>query len=648
MTQKDQYGFRERKDPPAWTVSSGDPVILRYQQCVGPANYHTSNDVARGRAFPFRSGWGVAEIVLFRKPKHDDLEPSMEVRWFYRENEVPGSKDIVKHEADMCEEIYESDLYSEESVNSILAPVSLQNKRAKVTVDLEKIGMPVIEFFCDSFWSASMKAMVPCGSQQSRTTRGRLQSNWLARIPQLRQLLQTEFSSISTDTSHVSTSHEPQWLQAFERVMQKLSLTNASHETISDSHAIIGREKERNQIKTFLLRTLSSRKDAAEAHRPILFIAGPPGTGKTACVKATVAETKREKHAQRGDFQFIEINGMELRTPSDIFPVLWEKICGRGTTVKLRKASDQVDSFFKQRKSNPKEASRTFLLLIDEIDYLVSRKMNVLFNLFQLPQAGCNDKMLKNRIVLIGISNTLDLPERIHARTQSRIGENRCMFKSYMDDEIKSILESKIKSASGGYSFFDADALSYASKRVANSSGDIRRALNICKQAGEEKLRNGIDLLTEPPRVRVKDILNVCSISMDSAEARGFSYCSSFQILLLVALSSLRRTSGREFGGFDVEDILTKMKAISSSLGDSRYSPPPSLHETLGMIQELSEMRLVGLDLSQDHDVSSSLSGLFLPLVEPLFSDLEVLIALKKTDHKAIGEEYLSKTVFDK
>ena len=70
------------------------------------------------------------------------------------------------------------------------------------------------------------------------------------------------------------------------------------------------------------------------------------------------------------------------------------------------------------------------------------------------------------------------------------------------------------------------------------------------------------------------------------------SFSTSFEALLLIALAALRRTTGREVGGFDVQDILVKMEAIASASGDPEYSPPPAFGETLELINRLGEVRL--------------------------------------------------------
>jgi Cdc6-like AAA superfamily ATPase len=70
------------------------------------------------------------------------------------------------------------------------------------------------------------------------------------------------------------------WKMAFQKVIQKLSLTDASKEAYSDGSLLIGREKERREIKSFLQAAITHK--SAENSKSSVLVAGPPGVGKTA------------------------------------------------------------------------------------------------------------------------------------------------------------------------------------------------------------------------------------------------------------------------------------------------------------------------------------------------------------------------------
>lgn len=54
-----------------------------------------------------------------------------------------------------------------------------------------------------------------------------------------------------------------------------------------------------------------------------------------------------------------------------------------------------------------KEASKIRVILIDELDALVTSKQTLLYNLFDWP---CHQN---SRLLVISIANTMDLPERL-------------------------------------------------------------------------------------------------------------------------------------------------------------------------------------------------------------------------------------------
>ena len=128
-------------------------------------------------------------------------------------------------------------------------------------------------------------------------------------------------------------------------------------------------------------------------------------------------------------------------------------------------------------------------------------------------------------------------------------------------------------------------------------SGDIRKAFQICRGAAELVLRRSEDETENRqksaksyPTVHISDIQQASRESFDSALVTAVSFSTPFQALVLVSLASLCRTTGREVGGFDITDIITKMESIVGSVGDPQYAPPPSFGETLQLLNRLAEV----------------------------------------------------------
>lgn len=80
---------------------------------------------------------------------------------------------------------------------------------------------------------------------------------------------------------------------------------------------------------------------------------------------------------------------------------------------------------------------------------------------------------------MVTISNTIDFPERLEEKIMSRVGNSRLVFHPYTAKEIQIIIKDRIE-ATG---VFDPYAVEYACKKVANSSPDIRKCLQIMRDA---------------------------------------------------------------------------------------------------------------------------------------------------------------------
>ena len=213
------------------------------------------------------------------------------------------------------------------------------------------------------------------------------------------------------------------------------------------------------EVRDFIIDAIS-HPDLDEAlPRACMYIAGVPGVGKTASVMEVVRELLNE--AQAGHvpaFQFAEVNALRLPSPQHIYSRLAEVLTGArldehlhtckpptqteyvtimhciivgwalpaapvlqvaAQSVRLiesdcvsdagqRKAHAAARNLLEELFENGRGSSdRVTVLLVDEIDMLLSRDQSVLYNLFGWPQQP------GARLAVIGIANTLDLPERL-------------------------------------------------------------------------------------------------------------------------------------------------------------------------------------------------------------------------------------------
>ncbi|RVX12887.1 Origin of replication complex subunit 1A [Vitis vinifera] len=122
-----------------------------------------------------------------------------------------------------------------------------------------------------------------------------------------------------------------------------------------------------------------------------------------------------------------------------------------------------------------KEEIRPCILLIDELDLLVTRNQSVLYNILDWPTKP------HSKLIVIGIANTMDLPEKLLPRISSRMGIQRLCFGPYNYQQLQEIISSCLK----GIDAFERQAIEFASRKVTAISGDARRALEICRRAAE-------------------------------------------------------------------------------------------------------------------------------------------------------------------
>jgi origin recognition complex subunit 1 len=109
--------------------------------------------------------------------------------------------------------------------------------------------------------------------------------------------------------------------------------------------------------------------------------------------------------------------------------------------------------------------------MVDELDVLVTKNQKVLYNLFDWPtRPGVP-------LVVLGISNTMNLPEQMMARVNSRLGMTRVDFPAYTRNQLEVIIKLRLE----GLDAFDSSAVNLVAAKVAFISGDARRALEICR-----------------------------------------------------------------------------------------------------------------------------------------------------------------------
>ncbi|KAL7543938.1 hypothetical protein ACHAXR_013332 [Thalassiosira sp. AJA248-18] len=650
-----------------WNLKLGDTVTIEVEQ-----NSKDSSAVY----FPFVVPWAPAEIVsiyrvhetkeacarlrenLSKKVQHDkDTSQDegtgdimIEVRWFYRPYEIPGASKKKSESVDNGEldEVFETDQIDVCSADSILSPIQLHDVSKPLNAPCAILGMPCINYFCSRLWSIHRRSFVPSGSLNNRVSRGRMHSAYKAALSKLHRLP----SAVST--SPFNQRNVKSWKESFQTAIQQLSLAEAAQDAQENGVVLACREKERDQIKSFLNTAIcglvttnkaDGQKDETMNLTSSMFIAGPPGTGKTATVRSIIAELQTEQYdGSLPEFNFIALNGMELRHPFDAYVKFWEALSGtRKEKLPAGEAANRLEKYFcgdqfhetdeEIKKANMSERPVTVLML-DEIDYIVTSKETLIYNFFDWPLRATTA-----RLVVIGISNTIHLPEQLQPKMQSRIGGNRVHFRSYNVQDTITILKTRLGMLDDhpGYLVFEEDAIK-ATRKTANLSGDIRKAFHMCKAAAESVLEDhtsGKKQMTRgaQPVVRISDVQKGSRDMFTSIVHMAVKCSTTYEALLLISLGAIKRI--RDDPHFTVREILTKIESIANSSGEPRYmNARLSFSDVLGMLNRLGGAGIVQL--------TSYLSSPW-PLVSTHLHNYEILACYRDTPHSKLAEKHLAR-----
>lgn len=204
-----------------------------------------------------------------------------------------------------------------------------------------------------------------------------------------------------------------------------------------------------------------------------IYVSGTPGTGKTATVREVISQLQlRCEEGELPEFAFLEINGMKLINPQEAYETLWEEISGQ------RISSSNAVTLLEKEFKKPNTERVPVLVLMDEMDQLVTKSQGVMYNFFNWPT------FKNSKLIVVAVANTMDLPERMLSnKISSRLGLTRIQFPGYTHDQLREIIESRLLDISG--EIVERDAIEFASRKVASVSGDARRALDICRRAVE-------------------------------------------------------------------------------------------------------------------------------------------------------------------
>ena len=215
-----------------------------------------------------------------------------------------------------------------------------------------------------------------------------------------------------------------------------------------------------------------------------LFIYGKTGTGKTLSVKYVLRSMMIIAQQKALPLKFIYLNCKLKRVADTEYRLIAQLIKEYGKEVPVTGLpTDEIYNIFYTLLDQEKQ---TLLLVLDEVDQLTKKiGDDILYNLTRI-----NVELKRSQICLIGISNNLIFSENLDPRVKSSLSEEELVFPPYNALQIQDILRRRTLKAFRENAVLPG-VLEKCAAYAAREHGDVRRAIDLLRVAGEIAERSG-------------------------------------------------------------------------------------------------------------------------------------------------------------
>lgn len=208
-----------------------------------------------------------------------------------------------------------------------------------------------------------------------------------------------------------------------------------------------------------------------------IFVYGKPGTGKTAAVMFVGAQLQNIAETKGIPIKIFYVNS-GLKKVADTEYRLYAHLC-RMMGEFIPDTGIPTNAVFERMAQLLDETPAVYLIVLDEVDILISKSPDVIYTLSRI-----NSELKKSKVAIVGITNDLNVMNGLDSRTKSSLSEEEIFFAPYNATQLYDILKERSET-SFTPGVLDDSVLMRCSASAAKEHGDARRALELLRISAE-------------------------------------------------------------------------------------------------------------------------------------------------------------------